>query len=65
MHTQLPCSQPFPKLCWMLKSYDYSTENNAKISKQVLIPDWVKEVHLHLNILKPLKEFELFIMFGK
>lgn len=49
----------------MLKSYDYSTENNATISKQLLILRWVKAAHLHLNTLKPLKEFEFFIMFGK
>lgn len=65
MHTQLLCSQPFPKLCWVLKCYDYSTENNPTISKQVLILGWVKEVHLHLNTLKPLQEFKFFIMFGK
>lgn len=53
------------RVCWMLKSYDYSTENNATFSKQLLILGWVKETHLHLNTLKPLKEFEFFIMFGK
>lgn len=57
MHTQPPCSQPFPKVCWKLKCYDYSTENNATVSKQVLILGWVKEVHLHLNTLKPLKDW--------
>lgn len=65
MHTQTPCAQLFVRVRWMLKSYDYSTENNATVSKQLLILGWVEEAHLHLNTLKPPKEFEFFIMFGK
>lgn len=37
VHTQTPCTQLFVRVHWMLKSYDYSTENNATISKQLLI----------------------------
>lgn len=65
LHTQTPCSQLCVRLHWVLKSYDYLTENNATISKQLWILGWVQEAHLHLNTLKPQKDFEFFIVFGK